>query len=306
MPVRKEPLCDSKLVTLSTGANAAADFLLFTEVPVAAHGLGFILDDTQNEFDPNSPNFGEKYAPPFVPVTIRDFTGRVIGKTLSDQYGLYNFLAPSTITTNLPAPSGMSPNMLTTCMNDPGDDPDNPDPNWNQQYSTFCYTFQYMPGVTTYLDTPVVPVAAFTGPDQFPLDCEYPDGTPRIYSVDVQTNGVGGGPYIPTVEVTSGPQREEGSSPTGHRPSPSPRWARDRSRTLSTATRRRAPARRVRTRSTSSSPVTSALEQLRHGRLWASSHQWPCVDSWGEPTQCTVHACPTVGPLTKSAGGSSR
>ena len=113
---------------------------------MAAHGFGFILDDTQNEFDPNSPQFGEKYAPPFVPVTIRDWTGRVISKTLSDQYGRYNFLAPSTITTNLPAPSGMSPNMLTTCMNDPGDDPNNPDPNWNQLYSTFCYTFQYMPG----------------------------------------------------------------------------------------------------------------------------------------------------------------
>ena len=113
---------------------------------MAAHAVGFILDDTQNEFDPNAPNFGEKYAPPFVPVTIRDWTGRIIGKTLSDQYGLYNFLAPSTITTNLPAPSGMSPNMLTTCMNDPGDDPDDPDPNWNQLYSTFCYTFQYMPG----------------------------------------------------------------------------------------------------------------------------------------------------------------
>jgi hypothetical protein len=54
-----------------------------------------------------------------------------------------------------------------------------------------------MPGVTTYLDTPVVPVGAFTGPDQFPLDCEYPDGTPRIFSVTVD-NGVGGGPYVPT------------------------------------------------------------------------------------------------------------
>ncbi|MDW7773930.1 MAG: hypothetical protein SCH71_13665 [Desulfobulbaceae bacterium] len=203
-------LCDKKLVTLSAGANAAADFFLFTQVPVAAHALGFILDDTQNEFDPNSPNFGEKYAPPFVPITVRDFTGRIIGRTLSDQYGLYNFLAPSTITANLPQPSGMSPNMLTTCMNDPGDDPNNPDPNWNQLYSTFCYTFQYMPGVTTYLDTPVVPVAAFAGPDQFPLDCEYPDGTPRIYSVDVETNGVGGGPYIPTNEVTSGPPAARG------------------------------------------------------------------------------------------------
>jgi len=49
-----------------------------------------------------------------------------------------------------------------------------------------------MPGVTTYLDTPVVPVAAFTGPDQFPLDCEFPDGTPRIW--EVQGDGVG--PYV--------------------------------------------------------------------------------------------------------------
>jgi hypothetical protein len=205
------PLCDSKLVTVSTGGNAAADFWVFTEVPVAAHGLGFILDDTQNEFDPNSPNFGEKYAPPFVPVTVRDFTGRIIHKTLSDQYGLYNFLAPSTITANLPQPSGMSPNMLTACMNDPGDDPLNPDPNWNQQYSTFCYTLQYMPGTTTYLDTPIVPVASFTGPDQFPLDCEYADGTPRIDQASVLSNGAGGGPYIPTYQVTSGPQAGRGT-----------------------------------------------------------------------------------------------
>jgi hypothetical protein len=207
------PLCDSKLVTLSAGANAAADFFLFTEVPVAAHAIGFILDDTQNEFDPNSPNFGEKYAPPFVPIAIRDWTGRVIGKTISDQYGLYNFLAPSTFTANLPQPSGMSPNMLTACMNDPGDDPNNPDPNWNQLYSTFCYTLQYMPGVTTYLDTPVVPVAAFTGPDQFPLDCDYPDGTPRIASVSVETNGVGGGPYIPAISTATGRQREPTTDP---------------------------------------------------------------------------------------------
>ena len=69
-------LCDRKKVALSGGNNAAADFFLFTEVPVAAHAIGFILDDTANEFDPNSPQFGEKYAPPFLPVSIRDWTGR--------------------------------------------------------------------------------------------------------------------------------------------------------------------------------------------------------------------------------------
>jgi len=46
-----------------------------------------------------------------------------------------------------------------------------------------------MPGATTYLDTPVIPVAAFAGPDQFPLDCEFTDGTSRIKEVT-------GGPYV--------------------------------------------------------------------------------------------------------------
>jgi hypothetical protein len=185
--------CDRKLVYLSDMENAAADFFLFTEVPVAGHIVGFILDDIANEFDPRSPQFGEKYAPPWLPVSVRDWTGREIARTYSDQYGRYNVLVPSTYTTNLPAPSGMSPNMLTTCMNDPILPDGSRDPQFNPQYSTFCYTFQYMPGATTYLDTPVVPVAAFAGPGQFPLDCEFPDGTSRIKQVD----GENGGPYVP-------------------------------------------------------------------------------------------------------------
>lgn len=197
------PLCDRKEVNVTSnvnpiiGTNAAADFSLFTEVPIAGHFTGFILDDASNEFDPNSPQFGEKYAPPFLPISIRDWTGREISRTVSDENGVYNALVPSTFTTNLPAPSGMAPNMVTTCMNAKMmADGITPDPLHNPQYSQFCYTFQYMPGSTTYLDTPVLPVAAFAGPDQFPLDCELPAGTPRIYSVSVN-NGQGGGPYIP-------------------------------------------------------------------------------------------------------------
>jgi hypothetical protein len=192
------PLCNRKLVSLNDGANAAADFFLFTEVPVAGHIFGFILDDTANEFDPTSPQFGEKFAPPWLPVSIRDWTGREIARTYSDQYGRYNALVPSTYTTNLPAPSGMSPNMLTTCMNDPNLPDGSQDPNFNTQYSTFCYTFQYMPGATTYLDTPVVPVAAFAGADQSPLDCEFPNETPRIKQASVD----GGGPYMEASEGT--------------------------------------------------------------------------------------------------------
>jgi len=180
-------LCDRKLVSLSNGQNAAADFFLFTHAPIAGHIVGFILDDTANEFDPSSPQFGEKYAPPWLPVGIYDWTGRLIGHTYSDEWGRYNALVPSTYTANLPMPSGTSPNMITTCMNDPNADPMG---RHNSQYSTFCYTFQYMPGATTYLDTPVIPVAAFAGPDQYPLDCEFPDGTPVI---DYVQNG----PFVP-------------------------------------------------------------------------------------------------------------
>ena len=192
--------CESKLVALSDGANAAADFALFTEVPVAGHIVGIILDDTANEFEPNSPNIGEKFAPPFLPIAIRDWTGRMITSTYSGEFGAYNALVPSTYSANLPKPSGMSPNMLTACMNDP--EADIIGGFYNPQYSTFCYTLQYMPGTTTYLDTPVVPIAAFAGSDQSPLDCEFSDATPRIFSVDA-----GQGPYLPTaagsVTITS-------------------------------------------------------------------------------------------------------
>ncbi|MGB3210817.1 MAG: choice-of-anchor Q domain-containing protein [Desulforhopalus sp.] len=195
--------CERKEVVVTTndnpiiGTNSAADFSLFTEVPISAHIIGFILDDTANEFDPASPQFGEKFAPPFLPVSIRDWKGVEISRTISDENGVYNALVPSTFTTNLPAPSGMAPNMLTTCMNAKTLPDGSPDPLHNPQYSQFCYTFQYMPGSTTYLDTPVVPVAAFAGPDQFPLDCELSNATPRIASVSVVNNDVGGGPYVP-------------------------------------------------------------------------------------------------------------
>ncbi len=189
--------CDSKEVSLSFGQNAAVEFHLYTEVPIAGHIKGGILDDTANEFDPASPQFGEKYAPPFLPVSVRDWTGREIARTVSDEFGHFNVLVPSTFTQNLGKPSGASPNMLTTCMNAKVKADGKIDPLHNAQYSQFCYTFQYMPGSTTYLDTPVVPVAAFAGPDQTPVDCELPTETPRINSVDVATNLEGGGPYIP-------------------------------------------------------------------------------------------------------------
>jgi len=197
-PGLSKPYCDRKKVHLSNGQNAAADFFFFTKAPIAGHIYGFILDDVQNEFDPNAPNFGEKYAPPWMPISIRDWTGREIARTYSDQYGVYNPLVPSTYSANLPQPSGMSPSMISVCLNSPTFADGAPDPRFNPQYSQFCYTFQYMPGATTYLDTPVLPVAAFAGPGQYPLDCEFADGTPRIKQVNVGANG----PYVPAAGGT--------------------------------------------------------------------------------------------------------
>ncbi|MEJ2453208.1 MAG: hypothetical protein P8103_03510 [Candidatus Thiodiazotropha sp.] len=218
------PVCNMKKINLAAAQNAAADFFLVTDVPVAANVTGMILNDLANEFNPNSPAFGEKYAPPQVPVGVYDWNGKQVNRVYADQYGMYNFLVPSTWTANLPQPSGMGPNMLTACMNDAGPipDPNNPgetmvDPYFNPAFSQFCYTFQYMPGSTTYLDTPVVPVAAFAAPVSFPVDCAVPHRTPMIRSVENTTRGIG--PMVAfgagdTIVVTS----------MGNESVPNPEW----------------------------------------------------------------------------------
>lgn len=199
------PLCDRKSVRVGDGRNAAADFHYFTEVPKAAHVVGGVINDLANEFNPAAPTFGEKFAPPWVPVAFYDYQGHEIQRVYTDQFGKYNAMLPSTNTVNIASPSGMAPNMVTACMNDAGQipnpsyDSDDPtsqpfiiDPNHNPQYSQFCYVFQYMPGGTTYLDTPVQQIAAFTG-SGLQLDCEAGTETPMIRSV----KGAGYvGPYI--------------------------------------------------------------------------------------------------------------
>lgn len=195
------PRCDRKQVVLSPGQNAAADFFVFTKAPIAAHFAGIIGNDLANEFDPQNPAFGEKTSPPFVPVALRDHLGRELTRVYSDRYGFYNGLVPSTYSANVPNPSGYSPAMYAVCINDPGPitDPVNPDrqiidPSWRKEYTHACYQFQFMPGTTTYLDTPVLPVAAWAGKFTYPLDCELGDGAPIIAWVD----GAQGGPYVPS------------------------------------------------------------------------------------------------------------
>ena len=192
------PLCDRKEVTLVDQGQAAADFFLYTGAPIAGHFVGMVLDDTAQEFNPLSPSYGEKWAPPYVPVSVRDHLGTEISRVYSDQWGRMNGLVPSTFTANMPSPSGYAPAMHMTCMNDPGPipDPANPgqmivDPQYNPAYSNFCYTFQYMPGTTTYLDTPVLPVSSFAS-GYNPPDCALDDTTPMIRQVDGTTRGSSG------------------------------------------------------------------------------------------------------------------
>ena len=213
--------CDMKAVPLLPGTNPAPDFFMFTEAPISGHGVGFILDDTASEFNRFAPTFGEKYAPPHLPISIQDWTGREISRTYSDQFGSYNFLVPSSFTINPPFPSGVMPSMMVSCMNHPGPIVDerltvvnssgvtvpNPtlgqkiiDPFFNRKYTQFCYTLQYLPGKTTYLDTPVLPIAAFASVEKNPLDCECQDKTPAIYSAnnaDATYNAGNNGPWVP-------------------------------------------------------------------------------------------------------------
>jgi len=212
-------MCDRKLVQLSNGQNAAADFFVMTDVPIAGNVSGMILNDLANEFNPNSPAFGEKYAPPFVPVGFYDWNGDEVNRIYADQYGRFNALLPSTWTANLPQPSGMSPNMIVSCMNDAGPipnpefatNPDAPefilDPFYDPRFSQFCYTFQYMPGAITYLDTPVESIAAFANPAEFPVDCERPDRTPMVSQVERANVSGGGGPFVVGAGTVSEPQQ---------------------------------------------------------------------------------------------------
>jgi hypothetical protein len=198
-------LCDRKEVVLSDQESGTANFFVFTNTPRASHFTGLILDDAAAEINSAAPDFGEKFAASYAPVSLKDFNGVEIERVYSDQWGTYNGLTPSTWQVNVPNPAGYSPNMLVNCMNDPGPildtNPASPtynqmivDPLYNPSYSNFCYTNPFMPGMTVYLDTPILPVAAFAA-GYNPPDCALPAATPAIKRVD-GNGGLGIGPYV--------------------------------------------------------------------------------------------------------------
>jgi hypothetical protein len=197
------PLCDRKEVTLANQMSVRAHFSLFTSTHIASKFTGVITDDFTAEFDPFSPQFGEKFSPPSLPVSTKDYLGNEISRVYSDQFGIYDGLTYSSWEVNPPNITGYSPTMMVQCMNDGGSITDTrpgsltfgqliTDPLYNPAYSSFCYEEPYMPGLTTYLDTPVVPTQAFVGAGYNNTDCAYPDATPAISEVD----GDGLGPWV--------------------------------------------------------------------------------------------------------------
>lgn len=194
------PLCNFKVVHVKDKLNAAADFFLYTEVPISGHVHGNVLNDINNATRADDPNFGEKISAGNIPISIRDFAGNEVNRVYTDADGRYNALVPSTYTINAPMPTGVSPNMLRICLNPPtkanplNPEEQIPDPFHNPQVSQNCYTFNFGPGQTTYLDTPVLPVGAFVDLPDWQLDCNYPSGTPVIQRVG------GDGPIIDPAE----------------------------------------------------------------------------------------------------------
>ncbi len=190
-------LCDRKEVTLGDQMGAIAKFYIYTSTHIASKFTGGITDDYTSEFDPFSPQFGEKFAPPDLPVSIKDWAGNEVSRVYADHWGAYDGMTYSTWEVNPPNPTGYSPTMMVVCMNDPGPIPGPggtmiTDPSYTPGYSQFCYELPFMPGTTQYLDTPVVPTSAFAGAGYNNVDCAYPALTPAIAEVD----GDAVGPWV--------------------------------------------------------------------------------------------------------------
>ena len=90
-----------------------------------------ITDDFTSEFDPFAPQFGEKFSPPNMPISTKDYLGNELSRVYSDHWGIYDGLTFSSWKVNPPNITGYSPGMMVQCMNDPGpvlDTPDRPNP----------------------------------------------------------------------------------------------------------------------------------------------------------------------------------
>ena len=101
-----------------------AKFYVFSSTHIAGHFTGTITNDFASEFDPFSPQFGEKFGPPNLPVALRDFTAARCRASTPTSGASTTASTSRAGRVNPPNPTGYMPTMSITCMNDPGPIPD--------------------------------------------------------------------------------------------------------------------------------------------------------------------------------------
>jgi hypothetical protein len=157
---QQRPLCDVKMVNLRSQQSVAPLFMLYTPVPLPTHFWGLVINDLGLTYDKRSSSFGEAQGIANVPVGIYDFQGNLVDKVDTDFNGFYESIEPSTSTYNCPLPAGPCPGMYRFVGNDPGQAPNNANPNYNPRFRTIATNFQAWPGLFTVTDTAPTQVAS--------------------------------------------------------------------------------------------------------------------------------------------------
>ncbi|GAA4250544.1 hypothetical protein GCM10022255_039640 [Dactylosporangium darangshiense] len=183
------PLCDKRLVVLTNGQNANADFNMMTNFntdpngtnasdtragDVAAPGrlIGLVSNDIYFERNQKSMWYGEPRPIGGIPVgiyarvdTVPNVNApyspdnwRLFTTVYTSPEGTYEVLLPSTETFNCPIPQGPCPGMYLVKVDDPGTKAA-PNPGYNPNLLTATSAWDVWPGLTDQLDTPLDPIS---------------------------------------------------------------------------------------------------------------------------------------------------
>ena len=189
VPGAHAPLCDKKLVVLSNGQNANADFHMMTnfrtdpngsdasdartgDVPEPGRIVGQVFNDIYFDRNQASNWYGEPRPIAGIPIgiyarvdTVPNVnqpydanTWRLIKTVTTSADGAYEALLPSTETFNCPIPQGPCPGMYLVTVDDPGSKA-HPNSNYNPNVLTATTPAEVWPGLTDQLDTPVDPIS---------------------------------------------------------------------------------------------------------------------------------------------------
>jgi hypothetical protein len=183
------PLCDKRLVVLTNGQNANADFNMMTNFNTDPNGtdpndtragdvaepgriIGLVSNDIYFERNQKSMWYGEPRPIGGIPVgiyarvdTVPNVNApyspdnwRLLTTVWTSPEGTYEALLPSTETLNCPIPQGPCPGMYLVKVDDPGTKA-HPNPGYNPNLLTATSAWDVWPGLTDQLDTPLDPIS---------------------------------------------------------------------------------------------------------------------------------------------------